>query len=61
MDYKSGQNKLDKVLIEHGVQLQLLTYLAAIRSWPPEVWAELNLPAIFSPRLTSWERRRLAG
>ena len=50
MDYKSGQKKLDKILVEHGVQLQLLAYLAAIRSWPPEVWAGLNLPAIF-PRL----------
>ncbi|MGA2279359.1 MAG: PD-(D/E)XK nuclease family protein [Verrucomicrobiota bacterium] len=34
MDYKSGRNKLDKVLIEHGVQLQLLAYLAAVRHWP---------------------------
>jgi ATP-dependent helicase/nuclease subunit B len=34
MDYKSGQKKLDKILVEHGVQLQLLAYLAAIRSWP---------------------------
>jgi ATP-dependent helicase/nuclease subunit B len=48
MDYKSGQKKLDKILVEHGVQLQLLAYLAAIRSWPPEVWAGLNLPAFFS-------------
>jgi ATP-dependent helicase/nuclease subunit B len=32
------------------VQLQLLAYLAAIRSWPPEVWAGLNLPAF--PPLT---------
>ena len=48
MDYKSGQRKPDKILVEHGVQLQLLAYLAAIRSWPPEVWAELNLPAFFS-------------
>jgi ATP-dependent helicase/nuclease subunit B len=48
MDYKSGQRKLDKILVEHGVQLQLLAYLAAIRSWPPEVWAGLNLPAFFS-------------
>jgi ATP-dependent helicase/nuclease subunit B len=49
MDYKSGRQKLDKVLVGHGVQLQLLAYLAAIRSWPPEVWAELNLPAFFFP------------
>jgi ATP-dependent helicase/nuclease subunit B len=48
MDYKSGQKKLDKVLVGHGVQLQLLAYLAAIRSWPPKVWAGLNLPAFFS-------------
>jgi ATP-dependent helicase/nuclease subunit B len=48
MDYKSGQKKLDKILVEHGVQLQLLAYLAAIRSWPPEVWAGMNLPAISS-------------
>ena len=34
MDYKSGQQKLDKILVEHGVQLQLLAYLAAIRRWP---------------------------
>jgi ATP-dependent helicase/nuclease subunit B len=47
MDYKSGGQKLDKVLVEHGVQLQLLAYLAAIRSWPSEVWAVLNLPAFF--------------
>jgi ATP-dependent helicase/nuclease subunit B len=34
MDYKSGQKKLDKILVEHGVQLQLLAYLAAARHWP---------------------------
>ena len=34
MDYKSGRQKLDKILVEHGVQLQLLAYLAAVRSWP---------------------------
>jgi ATP-dependent helicase/nuclease subunit B len=34
MDYKSGRKKLDKVLVEHGVQLQLLAYLAAVRQWP---------------------------
>jgi ATP-dependent helicase/nuclease subunit B len=51
MDYKSGQKKLDKILVEHGVQLQLLAYLAAIRSWPPEVWAGMNLSAISSPAM----------
>jgi ATP-dependent helicase/nuclease subunit B len=34
MDYKSGQRKLDKILVGHGVQLQLLAYLAAVRHWP---------------------------
>jgi ATP-dependent helicase/nuclease subunit B len=34
MDYKSGQKKLDKILVGHGVQLQLLAYLAAVRHWP---------------------------
>jgi len=33
MDYKSGQRKLDPVLVEHGVQLQLPGYLAALRRW----------------------------
>jgi ATP-dependent helicase/nuclease subunit B len=27
IDYKSGKNKLDRLLVEHGIQLQLLTYL----------------------------------
>jgi ATP-dependent helicase/nuclease subunit B len=48
MDYKSSRRKLDPLLVAHGIQLQLLAYLAAIRSWPPEVWAGLNLPAFFS-------------
>ncbi|HLZ54058.1 MAG TPA: PD-(D/E)XK nuclease family protein, partial [Verrucomicrobiae bacterium] len=34
MDYKSGRQKLDRILVEHGVQLQLLGYLAALRRWP---------------------------
>ncbi|MGO8838946.1 MAG: PD-(D/E)XK nuclease family protein [Limisphaerales bacterium] len=34
MDYKSGRRKLDPVLVGHGVQLQLLAYLAAVRHWP---------------------------
>jgi len=33
MDYKSGQRKLDPVLMEQGVQLQLPGYLAAVRRW----------------------------
>ena len=33
LDYKSSSKKLDKVLIEHGVQLQLLAYLNVLRHW----------------------------
>jgi ATP-dependent helicase/nuclease subunit B len=33
MDYKSGGNKLDALLVENGIQLQLLAYLAALRRW----------------------------
>jgi ATP-dependent helicase/nuclease subunit B len=32
-DYKSGGNKLDSLLVENGVQLQLLAYLGALRRW----------------------------
>jgi ATP-dependent helicase/nuclease subunit B len=34
MDYKSSSRKLDNVLVENGVQLQLLAYLAVVRRWP---------------------------
>jgi ATP-dependent helicase/nuclease subunit B len=33
MDYKSGGKKLDTILVEHGVQLQLPAYLNALRHW----------------------------
>jgi ATP-dependent helicase/nuclease subunit B len=33
LDYKSSVKKLDKVLVEHGVQLQLLAYLNVLRHW----------------------------
>jgi len=33
VDYKSGGKKLDALLIEHGVQLQLLAYLNVLRRW----------------------------
>jgi ATP-dependent helicase/nuclease subunit B len=33
LDYKSSGKKLDKVLVEHGVQLQLLAYLNVLRHW----------------------------
>jgi ATP-dependent helicase/nuclease subunit B len=46
MDYKSSSRKLDKILVEHGVQLQLLAYLAAVRSWPSKILgAEKIIPA----------------
>ncbi|MEJ0090481.1 MAG: PD-(D/E)XK nuclease family protein [Limisphaerales bacterium] len=32
-DYKSGGKKLEKILVENGVQLQLLAYLGALRHW----------------------------
>ncbi len=34
MDYKSSNRRLDAVLVQHGVQLQLLAYLATVRRWP---------------------------
>lgn len=34
LDYKSGQKKLDSVLLAHGIQLQLLTYLNVLRHLP---------------------------
>jgi ATP-dependent helicase/nuclease subunit B len=36
MDYKSSARKLDKILLGHGIQLQLLGYLAAVRRWPAD-------------------------
>jgi ATP-dependent helicase/nuclease subunit B len=37
IDYKSSPRKLDKLLMEHGVQLQLLAYLSVVASWPATV------------------------
>ena len=34
IDYKSSRKQLDPVLVAHGVQLQLLAYLSALRHWP---------------------------
>ncbi len=34
IDYKSSARKLDKVLMEHGLQLQLLAYLSVLRHLP---------------------------
>ncbi|HEY1490709.1 MAG TPA: PD-(D/E)XK nuclease family protein, partial [Verrucomicrobiae bacterium] len=32
-DYKSGGRKLDSLLVQNGIQLQLLAYLGALRHW----------------------------
>ena len=39
-DYKSSSKKLDRILVENGVQLQLLAYLNVLRHWknPQEVF-----------------------
>jgi ATP-dependent helicase/nuclease subunit B len=34
VDYKSSRKQLDPVLMAHGLQLQLLTYLNVLRHWP---------------------------
>jgi ATP-dependent helicase/nuclease subunit B len=33
VDYKSGQKRLDPVLLANGLQLQLLTYLSVVKRW----------------------------
>jgi len=43
MDYKSSGRKLDKVLMENGIQMQLAAYLAAVRRWPPEFFGAKKL------------------
>ena len=45
MDYKSSAKKLDPLLLQHGIQLQLLSYLNVLRHWPkPE--SVLDVPQI---------------
>lgn len=47
-DYKSGGKKLEPLLVDNGVQLQLLAYLGALRQWknPGEAFgAKKILPA----------------
>ena len=34
LDYKSSHKQLDPVLLEHGIQLQLVAYLNVLRNWP---------------------------
>ena len=50
MDYKSGGKKLEPLLVENGIQLQLLAYLGALRNWsagilPAGGGSEANSPA----------------
>jgi ATP-dependent helicase/nuclease subunit B len=48
LDYKSSQKQLDSLLIEHGLQLQLLAYLNVLQQWPePRQWfsVERLIPA----------------
>ena len=48
LDYKSSGKKLDAILVEHGIQLQLLAYLSVLRHWknPQEIFgAEKLIPA----------------
>ncbi|MGO8764514.1 MAG: PD-(D/E)XK nuclease family protein [Limisphaerales bacterium] len=33
LDYKSSRKKLEALLVEHGIQLQLLAYLNVLRQW----------------------------
>jgi ATP-dependent helicase/nuclease subunit B len=51
MDYKSGVKKLDAVFVRHGIQLQLLAYLNALRRWknPREIFGvdKLNPAGVF--------------
>jgi ATP-dependent helicase/nuclease subunit B len=43
IDYKSAGKKLDPILIENGVQLQLLAYLNVLRHWKnPTLWPGLR-------------------
>jgi ATP-dependent helicase/nuclease subunit B len=45
LDYKSSSKKLDRILVEQGVQLQLLAYLNVLRHWknPREVFGVSRL------------------
>jgi len=45
VDYKSGQRRLDPVLLANGLQLQLLTYLTVVRRWrnPLEIFGARSL------------------
>ena len=56
-DYKSGGKKLDPLLVENGIQLQLLAYLGALRNWSADLFP---LPPALSP-LGRGEGEKSAG
>lgn len=47
-DYKSGGKKLEPVFVENGIQLQLLAYLGALKTWSAGI-----LPAGFAQDVNS--------
>ena len=51
LDYKSSEKKLEPLLVEHGIQLQLLAYLSVLRHWknPGDIFGvkELNPAGVF--------------
>jgi len=47
-DYKSGGKKLDSLLVQNGIQLQLLAYLGALRNWNAGLRPGELLPSIFA-------------
>ncbi len=51
LDYKSSEKKLEPLLVEHGIQLQLLAYLSVLRHWknPRDIFGvkELNPAGVF--------------
>ena len=48
-DYKSGGKKLDALLVQNGIQLQLLAYLGALRSWRTGILSAGGVPGAISP------------
>jgi ATP-dependent helicase/nuclease subunit B len=48
-DYKSGGKKLDSLLVQNGVQLQLLAYLGALRNWSAGILPAGGVPDTISP------------
>jgi ATP-dependent helicase/nuclease subunit B len=45
-DYKSGGKKLDQLLVENGIQLQLLAYLGALKRWSTSTLPGYRFPLV---------------